>query len=193
MIETVLLAFIIARLKGYRLMPFLREYAVWPFILLTAVYLYLPFLNFKGDISLVRFSRYFMLGYFVSVILFAVRFKTYFEMIIASLMMFAGTAMNNLAIWANGNRMPVFASISLATGFIKNKNDLLLDGVHTIGTPDTKLKFLTDFIDIGYCVLSIGDIFIKAFVFFIVFYSIKKACNGEGLKLPGVIRKFYTH
>ena len=55
-------------------------------------------------------------------------------------------------------------------GFIEGQED----GIHVLGNAETKMKFLTDFIDLGYTILSIGDLCIRVFVFIVIYNAIKK-------------------
>ena len=69
--------------------------------------------------------------------------------------------------------MPVFPSNSLITGYVLDQPFPAIDTLHIWGGPTTHLPFLTDIFDIGYAVLSIGDIFIRVFVFLIVYHTVK--------------------
>lgn len=69
--------------------------------------------------------------------------------------------------------MPVFPTLSYVTGYLKPDVFAKVNDIHVFGNEETKYKILTDFIDLGYSILSIGDIFIRAFVFIIVFNTIK--------------------
>ncbi|MGN0028014.1 MAG: DUF5317 family protein, partial [Clostridium sp.] len=70
--------------------------------------------------------------------------------------------------------MPVFPSLSYLTGYAKVDSFSKVKDIHILGNSSTKLKFLTDIFDIGYSVLSLGDIFIRCFVFIIIYNTIKK-------------------
>ena len=76
-----------------------------------------------------------------------------------------GGILNDIAIKANDGFMPVFQSLSY---YIK-RTDLgsygKIDNLHIVGGVDTKMKVLTDYIDLGYTILSIGDVLIRVFVF----------------------------
>lgn len=76
--------------------------------------------------------------------------------------------------------MPVYQSLSRLTGR-SLENFQGMNDIHILGDSQTKLKILTDFIDLGYTILSVGDIFIRVFVF-IVIYSALKKINNQGRK-----------
>ena len=73
--------------------------------------------------------------------------------------------------------MPVYQSISYLTGRVTLEEYKMVNDIHILGTSETNLKFLTDFIDLGYTILSIGDIFMRVFVFLIIYGAIKKINN----------------
>jgi hypothetical protein len=84
-----------------------------------------------------------------------------------------GTLLNKTAIWANDGKMPVFASFSKITGYYSDSAIETVDNFHIAGSTATKLKFLTDWIDVGYSILSVGDVLIHSFTLLIVYYVIK--------------------
>lgn len=94
--------------------------------------------------------------------------------------MILGGALNDIAIKANCGFMPVYQSLSRLTGR-SLENFQGMNDIHILGDSQTKLKILTDFIDLGYTILSVGDIFIRVFVF-IVIYSALKKINNQGRK-----------
>ena len=79
-----------------------------------------------------------------------------------------------MAIKFNGGFMPVFPKLSYLTGYAKVDSFNKVNDIHILGSSNTKVKFLTDIFDLGYSVLSIGDIFIRAFVFIIIFSSVRE-------------------
>lgn len=86
-----------------------------------------------------------------------------------------GTLLNTIVINANNGHMPVFPSLTYATGYM-DKN-MFNDGLHVLGGYNTKLIFLSDFIDLfGYSVASIGDILMRLYVSIIIYFSVKSSC-----------------
>jgi hypothetical protein len=94
-----------------------------------------------------------------------------------------GTILNKFVMSQNGGKMPVFASLSKLTGYYDESVFQTIDNVHIVGGETTKYKFLTDFIDIGFSVLSIGDVLIHAFAF-IVIYSVIREIMKRQNNLP---------
>ena len=73
--------------------------------------------------------------------------------------------------------MPVYPTISRYTGYIKsNTLSIINDNIHVLGNGATKYKFLSDFIDLGYSIMSIGDLLIHLFVV-IVLYNVIAEIN----------------
>jgi hypothetical protein len=101
--------------------------------------------------------------------------------IIGMLCTIIGSKLNQIAMFYNNGKMPVFPSNSLSTGYSKidmfEKTSVFND-FHIWGDYTTKLIFLTDTWDIFYVIMSPGDILIKMFVGIIIYYSIKQ-CNKD--------------
>lgn len=74
--------------------------------------------------------------------------------------------------------MPAFPSLTYFTGYLKGDTFSKIQDIHILGDSNVKLKYLSDFIDIGYSILSIGDIFIRVFVVIIIYVTVKKT-NDE--------------
>ncbi len=85
-----------------------------------------------------------------------------------------GSMLNRIVMAANGGKMPVLPTLSKVTRYYRN--DALgqgIDNVHIPMTGSTKLNVLADYIDTGFSIMSVGDLFIHAFITLIVFYTIK--------------------
>ncbi|HNX61981.1 MAG TPA: DUF5317 family protein, partial [Candidatus Limiplasma sp.] len=66
--------------------------------------------------------------------------------------------------------------LSYLTGYVTPEIVKTGDSLHVLGGPETHLRFLTDYIDFGYCILSPGDVLIHLFVC-ILLYSLIRAVN----------------
>jgi len=93
--------------------------------------------------------------------------------VIGSCFILTGTFLNKIAIAANGGKMPIYPTFSKITGYYNPEMFSSHAGIHILGTSSTHLKILCDYIDVGYSILSIGDLFIRAFTAIILFYTIK--------------------
>ena len=72
--------------------------------------------------------------------------------------------------------MPVYPTLSYLTGYIRPELFSLPGSLHVLGGEGTKLAFLSDYIDYGYCILSVGDVFIHLYAC-IMLYALIKAVN----------------
>lgn len=85
--------------------------------------------------------------------------------------------MNRFVMSQNGGKMPVYATLSKHTGYFDEMVLGTADQIHILGNEATKYKILTDYIDVGYSILSIGDVLIHAFIFMVVYDTIKENSN----------------
>jgi len=173
MIETIFLTLIISKIRGYKLKLILKEWTFYPVIILTLVYIVINVTMFYGYYGFVKYSKILEMIYLSTFLFLIFKYELYNSAIIGSVFVFMGTALNKIAININGGHMPVFPSISY---YIRNDNiDLFAKAseLHVLGNRLTKVKILTDYIDLGYSILSIGDIFIRYFTFIIILNAIK--------------------
>lgn len=172
----ILLAILYTKIKGYRIMPVLKAYALYPYAVILLIYLVLQANIFLGNYSYVKYTFLFKSVYLYTLIIPILVYKLYKIGIYGSILILIGTMLNKFVISQNGGKMPVFASLSKITGYYDESAILTVDNIHIIGSESTKYKFLTDFIDIGCSILSIGDILIHSFAFFVI-YSVIKEVN----------------
>lgn len=173
MIETILLAMMILKIKRYKLKPMFKSWVFYPMLIFTLFYAFINITIFCGYYGFVKYSAWLEKAYLSTLLLIVFKYEVYGSAIIGSIGVFIGTIMNKLAMTANGGKMPVFPSFSYITGYAKLDSFEKVKGIHILGNEQTNLKILTDYIDLGYSVLSIGDIFIRFFTFIIVYNSIK--------------------
>lgn len=173
MIETILLAMLVAKIKGYNLKPLFKSWTAYPSMIFTLLYVFLDITIFYGDYRFIKYEGLLEKVYVLTFLALIFKYKLYKGAIIGSVSIFIGTALNMLAIAANEGKMPVFPTLSYITGYVKPDSFAKVKDIHILGNEATKLKFLTDYIDLGYSILSIGDIFIRFFTFIIIFNSIK--------------------
>ncbi|MFL0267666.1 DUF5317 family protein [Candidatus Clostridium radicumherbarum] len=175
MIETILAAMLVAKLKGYKLKPLFKSWEIYPILVFAFIYVFLNTEVFLGKYDFIKYAGILERVYFCTFFLLIIKYKQYVNAIIGSASVIIGTVLNKLAISANNGKMPVYPNLSYITGYIKPDTLMKVKDIHVIGNSTSNLKFLTDFIDIGYSILSIGDIFIRAFVFIIIYGCIKSA------------------
>ncbi len=173
---SILLAALYAKIKGYRIRPILKEYSLYPLAIAEIAYIILQVNVFIGNYSYIRYASIFKTLYLYTLIVPILVHKLYKPGLYGSLLTLIGSMLNNFVMSQNGGKMPVFASLSKKTGYFNEIAINTVDKIHIVGNEATKYKFLTDFIDVGYSVLSIGDVLIHSFVFIIV-YSVIKVVN----------------
>lgn len=177
MIETILLAFLVAKIKGYKLKPIFKCWEIYLILGFELIYLFMQISVFYGDYNFIKYASIFKTLYLYSFIIFIIKYKLYISAIVGSISIIIGSVLNNIAISMNNGKMPVFPTLSYLTGYAKYDSFSKINDIHTLGTSATKVKYLTDFIDIGYSILSIGDIFIRLFAFIIIYNAIKHINN----------------
>ena len=181
MIETILLALIFAKIKGYKIKPLFKSWAIYPVLSFALMYVILEVMLFRGNYSLIKYSNKFHFVYILLFLTLIIKYKLNISAIIGSMFIVIGSVLNNIAMAANNGKMPVFPTLSYWTGYTKADSFVRIKDIHILGNTSTKLKILTDIFDIGYSIMSIGDICIRFFAFIIVFNTIK-AINNTNIK-----------
>ena len=173
MIEPILLALIFAKIKGYKVRPLFNTWAIYPLLAFVIMYVILELMLFQGNYTFIKYAGTFHYLYLLTFLILIIKYKLNMSAIIGSIFIFIGSALNNIAIAANNGKMPVFPTLSYLTGYAKPDAFIKVNDIHILGSGATKLKFLTDIIDVGYSVMSIGDVCIRVFAFIIIFDTIK--------------------
>lgn len=179
MIFAILFALALARIKGYKLKPLMRTYALYPFAFLTAALIYFQVCVFFHNYTWIKYAGFIKSIYLFSLVIPFLVYKLYKPGLVGASLIILGTLLNKFVIWQNGGKMPVYATLSRLTGYYNEEAIRTADKIHSIGDDSTKFKLLTDYIDIGYSILSIGDILIHSFAFIILFYVIKEVNARE--------------
>ncbi|AJA48878.1 hypothetical protein CPAST_c28110 [Clostridium pasteurianum DSM 525 = ATCC 6013] len=179
MIEAVLIAMVIAKLRRYKLKPLFTSWHIYPVLFMIIIYIFLNIGVFWGNYSFIKFSGILESIYIGTFFVLVIKYKQYISAIIGSICIVIGTMLNKVAISANGGKMPVFPTLSYTTGYITNESFARANDIHILGNEAAKLKILTDIIDLGYSILSIGDIFIRIFTFLIIYNCIKSLSKSE--------------
>ena len=182
MIEPMLLALIFAKIKGYKIRPLFNTWAIYPLLAFIIMYIILELMLFQGNYTLIKYADAFHYFYLLTFLVLIIKYKLNMGAIIGSIFIFIGSALNNIAIAANNGKMPVFPTLSYLTGYAKPDSFIKVEDIHVLGNEATKLKFLTDIIDVGYSVMSIGDVCIRVFAFIIIFDTIKAINKANIIK-----------
>jgi len=173
MIEPMLLALIFAKIKGYKIKPLFKTWAIYPVLAFILMYVILEVMIFNNNYTFIKYTSTFHYLYLLTFIILIIKYKLNVSAIIGSIFIIIGSILNNIVIAANNGKMPVFPTLSYLTGYAKLDSFVKANDIHVLGSEVTKLKFLTDIVDVGYCVMSFGDICIRVFAFIIIFNTIK--------------------
>ena len=174
MLETIIISFIICKIKGFKIKPLFKSWTIYPVIFMELVCLFIQINIFMENYEVINYVGLLKTFYLCSYLPLIFVYRQYIYAIIGSVFVVIGGILNDIAIAANNGYMPVFPSLSYLTGYAKNAAFNKVNDIHVLGDSNTRLKPLTDIFDIGYSVLSIGDIFIRGFVFIIIYNVIKK-------------------
>lgn len=174
MLIYLLFAYFCAKLKGYKLKPVLKARSLYPYAIVEILYLFLQMSVFIQNYSFIQYTTIIKSVYLYTLIIPIFVYKLYKQGLLGSMFIIIGTLLNKFVMNQNGGKMPVFASISKLTGYYNEDAIKSVDNIHIIGDSSTKFKFLTDFIDTGTSILSIGDVLIHSFIFIVIFYTIKE-------------------
>lgn len=173
MIIYILLAALVAKLKGYRVKPIVRDISLYPLYVAEACYIFLQISVFLGDHRFIPYAGVFKTVYLYTLIVPIIVHRLYKAGLIGSIILSIGSLLNKFVMSQNGGKMPVYPSLSKYTGYFDERVLGTVDQIHILGNEETKYKILTDFIDVGYSILSIGDVMIHSLVFIIVYETIK--------------------
>ena len=178
MLINLFLAVFCAKIKGYKILPILKAYSLYPYFIVEILYLYLQACIFAGNYHYVQYTAIFKSIYLYTLLIPIFVYRLYKPGICGSILIIIGTFLNKFVISQNGGKMPVFASLSKITGYYKESAIGVADNIHIIGSETTRYKILTDYIDLGNSILSIGDVLIHSFVFIVIYYVIKEINKG---------------
>ena len=174
MLETIIISLVFCKIKKLKIKPIFKNWSIYPIIFMELVYLIVQANIFSENYSFINLAGIFKTVYLLSYLPLIFTYRQYLSAIIGSLFVVIGGILNDIAISANNGYMPVFPSLSYLTGYAKVDAFSKVQDIHILGDSSTKLKFLTDIFDIGYSVLSLGDIFARGFVFIIIYNTIKQ-------------------
>jgi hypothetical protein len=180
----ILAPLVIALAKGYRIKLVFKVIDLYPFLIVCVCHAFFVVNAWLGNHSFVRFAELLQYLMIITLLLPILRRKIFTPTYIGVAMTMAGTFLNRIVINANGGKMPVYPTVSKWIGYYKDGQlDGTIDGLHVLLDQSAELPFLADYIDLGTCILSPGDVLIHAFASIIIFYTIKAVCDGSCKKL----------
>jgi len=179
MLLETLLVFLFARLKGYRLKGLFKCIPALPVMIVQIIAVVSEFSLFFDVTALMPLAAYLESAAIISFLPAILIYGLYVPAIVSSASIVFGTVLNRIVIAQNGGKMPVFPSLSYITGYVTPELFGTADTLHILGNEQTRLVFLTDFIDFGYCILSVGDLLIHLFYCIMLYQLIKCVCASK--------------
>ena len=205
MTETVIATFLFAWLfKGYKwseIFKLFKHWSIYPIVLTCLLHIYCVFLMIQGEYWFLEYAKEIktisLLFYIILIYKYKLMDISIFNKInmvknnkllvwatspfpIGALCAFIGSKLNQIAMFYNDGKMPVFPNVSIGTKYIKidmfEKASVFKD-FHSLGNYTTNLIFLTDIFDFFYVIMSVGDLLLRIFVVLVLYYSIKQ-CNS---------------
>lgn len=178
-IESIILAFLVAKYQKLKLKPFIQSWNMYALCGLLLLYIGLTASTFLGFHGLIEYRNWFQcIVVFVFAFMCTFNQLSWKRFVTNLVLLISGGFLNMIAINLNNGKMPVFPTLSISTGYINH--DMLLNmtkfsPVHTIGNYfTTKAIPLCDIFDLGFTVFSVGDL---------LFYI------GLAVILVGVVKK----
>lgn len=179
MILFILLAIIIAKLRGNRVTVLLKEPSLIPVWVIEIIFWILQACIWMQDYRFVGYAGYLQTASVLALLWPILKFKLYPQAIVGAVMVGVGSAMNRIVMWANGGKMPVIPSFSGITLYYREGAlEVSQDVRHIMMSESTKLNFLADYIDVGFSVISLGDVLVHLFTTVVIYCVIAK-CNQE--------------
>ncbi|HAN20937.1 MAG: hypothetical protein A2Y15_02970 [Clostridiales bacterium GWF2_36_10] len=182
----ILAGIILAKIKKYKVSIIFLKIDFYPLFLVEIVYIFFQTNALYGNYSYVIYAKHIQMAFIIVLLLPIILRRLYIQSFIGSGLVIIGTILNKIVINANNGHMPVLPTLSKLTGFFKEGNlSQGIDNLHIQLTESTKLNFLADYIDTGYSIMSIGDLFIHSFIPIVIYYSIKSmnAVKTQGDKM----------
>lgn len=175
MILFILLGMIIGAIKRYRVTVLFREISLLPMMIEEIVFWYFQVCAWRGDYRFVPYGVYLQMCSILVLIWPIIKFKLYPQALIGSVSVAIGSVMNKVVMKANGGAMPVHPIFSRTTLYYRDGAlEAANDTRHLPMSLETKLNFLADYIDVGFSIMSIGDLFIHGFTTLVIYNVIAK-------------------
>ena len=164
--------------KEYSIRLLFKDWSFYPFLALFVVYMAMQASIFFGNYKIAHFRDLVKIAYILTVGIMIYRHKIYRTGFAGGVCALTGGILNIIVVRANGGKMPVYPTFTLSTGYLKGV-EYLNDGLHVLGTASTKLKFLTDWIDDGFNVMSPGDVLFRMLAVIVIYYAVKLLSESE--------------
>lgn len=175
MVLFILIAIVFAKLCGNRVTVLLREPSLIPMWILEIIFWILQACIWMEDYRFIGCATYLQTASILCLIWPILRFHLYPQAIVGAIMVGIGTLSNRIVMAANGGKMPVIPTFSGITRYYQQGAlEVSQDVRHIMMSETTKLNFLADYIDVGFSVISPGDVLIHLFTTIVVYNVIVK-------------------
>lgn len=177
MLLFILVPLILARVKGYRIWQVFRICDLYPFFAVCACHTFFIVNAWLGNHTFVRYAGVLQYLMIFTLLLPILRRRIVYPTMVGVGLTMVGTLMNQVVIRANDGKMPVYPTVSCWIGYYKEGQlSGAIDDLHVLMDADSALPFLADYIDLGSCILSPGDVLIHAFASIVIYYVAKSVC-----------------
>jgi hypothetical protein len=188
LIEFIIAAFLYAKLKKkYILTPLFQEWYIYLPLLFAGFYIFLEITIWARWYYFLPYQQIIKTATLLSYLPLIIRYQLFAPinnkiknewlgllispMVIGISCIVLGIILNSIAIQWNNGYMPIFPSLTIATGYLTR--EIINDGMHILGGFDTKVIPLSDWIDTGFFIASPGDILVRLYAFITIYFSIK--------------------
>lgn len=173
MLVALIIAIIVALIKGYNPKYLFKTWTIYPFLCVEAIHVFFKITVFFDNYYFVQYAYALKQSYLYTLLIPMFYFSLYKSGLIGSAFILLGTFLNKFVMHMNGGKMPVYPSLSYLTGYVDRDNFSLASGIHMKGTSECSYKILSDWIDFGSSVMSIGDLLVMVYAFLIIYNTIK--------------------
>ena len=180
MILFILLGILVAAIRGKHPQKLLHEQSLLPLAAIEIVFWVFQIFSWCGDYRFVPYGEWLQTASVLSLLWPILKFRLYPQALTGAAMVCAGSVLNRIAMAANGGRMPVYPTLSRLTGYYREGAIAASGDVRQVlMSGSTNLNFLGDFIDVGFSVMSVGDLLIHGFVALIVYGVAVRLCETK--------------
>lgn len=180
MLLFIILAILLAKMQKKKIGGILPDISLLPLWICEIIFWVFQICAWTGDYRFVPYAAMLQTAYILSLIWPILRFRLYIQAMCGATMVAVGSLLNRLVMHANAGQMPVYSTLSRLTGYFRiGAIEASGDARHVLMSASTHLNFLGDFIDIGFSIMSLGDLLIHGFVTLIVYSVITKLNEGR--------------
>lgn len=173
MLPFILVPLLVAHCRRHPLRPLFTAWDLLPLLLTESVHIFFQISCWLGNTQWIGYGKYLQWAFLLSLLFPILRRELYIPALWGAGCTLAGSFLNHLVIAANGGKMPVWPTLSQWTGYCTR--EMLssgVDGLHVLMTNDAALPFLADYLDLGWCILSPGDVLNHLFVAIILYRAV---------------------